>query len=85
MDIHGKIYKVTSSQIGVFFKESLKMDETRRKTELLNAWLGFNSDQKNIRKLLEEKSIDRLQTTEDKQRSHQQNFYKLAAFMQQVR
>lgn len=84
---HGHAWKdvqgYTLSQVGIFLKEASKLDETKHKHDILAAWLGFNSDQKGLKKILEEKVISK--KPEDQHKAHAENWNKLSAFVRQMR
>jgi hypothetical protein len=84
---HGHAWKdvqgYTLSQVGVFLREAAKLDETKHKHDILAAWLGFNSDQKGLKKILEETSVKK--KPEDQHKAHAENWNKLSSFMRQMR
>jgi hypothetical protein len=84
---HGHAWKdvqgYTLSQVGIFLKEAAKLDETNHKHDILAVWLGFNSDQKGLKKILDEKVVHR--KPEDKQQEYAQNWNKLSAMVRQMR
>lgn len=59
------------------------MDEANRNHAILASWLGFNSDQKGIKKMLEEKHV--VKDEKQKQDEHAKNWKNLAAFVRQMR
>jgi hypothetical protein len=84
---HGHAWKdvqgYTLSQVGIFLKEASKLDEAKHKHDILAAWLGFNSDQKGLKKILEEQSVSK--KPEDKHKEYAENWNKLSAFVRQMR
>ena len=84
---HGHAWKdvqgYTLSQVGIFLKEAAKLDEAKHKHDILAAWLGFNSDQKGLKKILEEQSVSK--KPEDKHKEHAENWNKLSAMVRQMR
>ena len=78
-----EIKSYTLSQVGVFLREANKLDDAKRKHEILSAWLGFNSDQKGIKKLIEEQHV--VKNPQQQQDEHAKNWNRLSAFVKQMR
>ena len=67
----------------MFLREANKLDDAKRKHEILSAWLGFNSDQKGIKKLIEEQHV--VKNPQQQQDEHAKNWNRLSAFVKQMR
>ena len=80
-----EIKQYTLSQLGLFVREATKLDEVKRKERITASWLGFNADQKNLKKILETVSNRSGSSEEDKQAEYKRNWNALAARMRGLR
>lgn len=82
-----EIKSCTLSQLGLFVREATKLDDVKRKETITAAWLGFNADYKNLKKILNssQSTHDSEKTDAEKAADHKKNWFGLAAALRGVR
>ena len=83
------IQSYTLSQVGIFSREAMKLDDRKRKELITSSWLGANVDQKGLKKILND-AVNRSRPSsvsdpEDQKTIHKKNWNALAARMAGMR